>query len=226
LIVALDVADAPRARALVRELGDSVEFYKIGLELAMSGEYFNLLAWLLDEGKQVFADLKFYDVPATVAAAVRQLQGWGASFLTIHGDRAIMQAAAAEKGSDLRVLAVTVLTSLDQDDLRQMGINVDIKTLVLQRAEQARDAGCDGVVASGLEAALLRQTLGQELLIVSPGIRPAENSSADDQKRIVTPSQALANGADYIVVGRPIRNAASPRQAAESMQAEIAAAMQ
>ncbi len=137
-----------------------------------------------------------------------------------------MQAAAAEKGSDLRVLAVTVLTSLDQDDLRQMGINVDIKTLVLQRAEQARDAGCDGVVASGLEAALLRQTLGQELLIVSPGIRPAENSSADDQKRIVTPSQALANGADYIVVGRPIRNAASPRQAAESMQAEIAAAMQ
>ena len=226
LIVALDVADAPRARALVGELGDSVEFYKIGLELAMSGEYFNLLAWLLDEGKQVFADLKFYDVPATVAAAVRQLQGWGASFLTIHGDRAIMQAAAAEKGSDLRVLAVTVLTSLDQDDLRQMGINVDIKTLVLQRAEQARDAGCDGVVASGLEAALLRQTLGQELLIVSPGIRPAENSSADDQKRIVTPSQALANGADYIVVGRPIRNAASPRQAAESMQAEIAAAMQ
>ena len=226
LIVALDVADAPRARALVRELGDSVEFYKIGLELAMSGEYFNLLAWLLDEGKQVFADLKFYDVPATVAAAVRQLQGWGASFLTIHGDRAIMQAAAAEKGSDLRVLAVTVLTSLDQDDLRQMGINVDIKTLVLQRAEQARDAGCDGVVASGLEAALLRQALGQELLIVSPGIRPAENSSADDQKRIVTPSQALANGADYIVVGRPIRNAASPRQAAESMQAEIAAAMQ
>jgi orotidine-5'-phosphate decarboxylase len=226
LIVALDVADAPRARALVRELGDSVEFYKIGLELAMSGEYFNLLAWLLDEGKQVFADLKFYDVPATVAAAVRQLRGWGASFLTIHGDRAIMQAAAAEKGSDLRILAVTVLTSLDQDDLTQMGINVDIKTLVLQRAEQARDAGCDGVVASGLEAALLRQALGQELLIVSPGIRPAANSSADDQKRIVTPSQALANGADYIVVGRPIRNAASPRQAAESIQAEIAAAMQ
>ena len=225
LIVALDVADAPRARALVQELGNSVEFYKIGLELAMSGEYFNLLAWLLDEGKQVFADLKFYDVPATVSAAVRQLQGWGASFLTIHGDRAIMQAAAAEKGSDLRILAVTVLTSLDQDDLTQMGINVDLKTLVLQRAEQARAAGCDGVIASGLEAAELRQTLGRELLIVSPGIRPAENTSTDDQKRIVTPAQALANGADYIVVGRPIRNAASPRQAAESIQAEIAAAI-
>ena len=226
LIVALDVPDAARARALVHELGDSVEFYKIGLELAMSGEYFDLLAWLLDEGKQVFADLKFYDVPATVSSAVRRLRGWGASFLTIHGDRAIMEAAAAEKGSELQLLAVTVLTSLDENDLQQMGINVDVKTLVLQRAEQARAAGCDGVIASGLEAAALREVLGQEMLIVSPGIRPAENSSADDQKRIVTPTQAFANGADYIVVGRPIRNAASPRASAESMQAEIAAALQ
>ncbi len=226
LIVALDLPDAQRARALVQELGDSVEFYKIGLELAMSGEYFDLLAWLLGQGKQVFADLKFYDVPATVSAAVRQLQKCGASFLTIHGDRAIMQAAAAEKGSDLRILAVTVLTSLDQEDLLQMGISVDVKTLVLKRAEQARAAGCDGVIASGLEAIELRQTLGQELLIVSPGIRPAGTTPADDQKRIVTPGQALANGADYIVVGRPIRNAARPRQAAESIQAEIAAALQ
>ncbi len=225
LIVALDVPDAARARALVQELGDAVEFYKIGLELAMSGEYFNLLAWLNDEGKQVFADLKFYDIPATVSAAVRRLQAWGASFLTIHGDRAIMQAAAAEKGPELRILAVTVLTSLDQDDLTQMGINVDVKTLVLKRAEQARASGCDGVIASGLEAAELRETLGQELLIVSPGIRPAENTSAGDQKRIVTPGQAIANGADYIVVGRPIRDADSPRQAAESIQAEIAAAV-
>ncbi len=225
LIVALDIPDAPGARALVQELGDSVEFYKIGLELAMSGEYFNLLAWLKDEGKQVFADLKFYDIPATVSAAVRRLQAWGASFLTIHGDRSIMQAAVAEKGPDLRILAVTVLTSLDQDDLTQMGIDVDVKTLVLRRAEQAQASGCDGVIASGLEAAELRAALGQELIVVSPGIRPAENTSADDQKRIVTPGQALANGADYIVVGRPIRNAASPRQAAESIQAEIAAAV-
>jgi len=225
LIVALDVSDAARARALVQELGDSVEFFKIGLELAMSGEYFNLLTWLLDEGKKVFTDLKFFDVPATVSAAVRQLQGWGTSFLTVHGDRAIVEAAAAEKGSDLRILAVTVLTSLDQRDLTEMGINVELETLVLNRAEQACAAGCDGVIASGLEAAQLRKRLGPELLIVSPGIRPVENAPAHDQKRIVTPGQALANGADYIVVGRPIRNAASPRQAAESIQAEIAAAV-
>ncbi len=226
LIVALDVPDAERARTLVGELGDSVEFYKIGLELAMSGEYFDLLAWLLEQNKQVFTDLKFYDVPATVSAAVRQLQCWGATFLTIHGDRAIMEAAAAEKGPSLRLLAVTVLTSLDQDDLTQMGIDMDVKSLVLMRAEQARTAGCDGVIASGLEAPAIREALGAELLIVSPGIRPAEGNSADDQKRIVTPAQAFANGADYIVVGRPIRNAVSPREAAESMQAEIAAAVQ
>ena len=225
LIVALDVADAARARALVQELDDAVAFYKIGLELAMSGEYFGLLGWLKDEGKQVFADLKFYDVPATVAAAVRQLRRWDASFLTIHGDRAIMEAAAAEKGPDLRLLAVTVLTSLDQGDLTQMGIELDLKTLVLKRAEQAHAAGCDGVIASGLEARALRRALGHDSLIVSPGIRSAEGGSADDQKRIVTPAQAFANGADYIVVGRPIRNAADPRQAAELIQAEIAAAV-
>jgi len=226
LIVALDVPNADKARALVGELGNAVEFYKIGLELAMSGEYFELMAWLLDEGKQVFADLKFYDVPATVSAAVRQLSHRGASFLTIHGDRAIMEAAAAEKGANLRLLAVTVLTSIDESDLRQMGIGMDVNELVLQRAEQARVAGCDGVIASGLEAAALRVALGDDMLIVSPGIRPAENSSNDDQKRIVTPSQAFANGADYIVVGRPIRNAADPRETAEAMQAEIAAAVQ
>jgi orotidine-5'-phosphate decarboxylase len=226
LIVALDVPNADKARALVGELGNAVEFYKIGLELAMSGEYFELMAWLLDEGKQVFADLKFYDVPATVSAAVRQLSHRGASFLTIHGDRAIMEAAAAETGANLRLLAVTVLTSIDESDLRQMGIGMDVNELVLQRAEQARVAGCDGVIASGLEAAALRVALGDDMLIVSPGIRPAENSSNDDQKRIVTPSQAFANGADYIVVGRPIRNAADPRETAEAMQAEIAAAVQ
>ena len=137
-----------------------------------------------------------------------------------------MEAATAEKGSDLRLLAVTVLTSIDQNDLQQMGIALDVNSLVLQRAEQARVAGCDGVIASGLEAAALRETLGQEMLIVSPGIRPAENRPADDQKRIVTAAQALTNGADYIVVGRPIRNAASPRASAEAIQAEIAAALQ
>ncbi|HEY5622969.1 MAG TPA: orotidine-5'-phosphate decarboxylase [Gammaproteobacteria bacterium] len=225
LIVALDVPDAASARALVDELGDSVEFYKIGLELAGSGEYFDLLDWLLDKRKRVFADLKFYDVPATVSAAVRQISRCGATFLTIHGDRAIMEAAATEKGPDLKLLAVTVLTSLDQSDLADMGITRDVKELVLLRAAQALAAGCDGVISSGLEAAAIRERVGPKLLIVSPGIRPADSTSADDQKRIVTPARAFENGADYIVVGRPIRNAASPREMAESMQAEIAAAL-
>ncbi len=225
LIVALDVPDAATAKSLVGELGDSVEFYKIGLELAGSGDYFDLLAWLLEQDKRVFADLKFYDVPATVSSAVRQISRWGASFLTIHGDRAIMEAAASEKGPELELLAVTVLTSLDQNDLAQMGITIDVKELVLMRAEQALEAGCDGVISSGLEAAAIRERVGPKLLIVSPGIRPADSTSVDDQKRIVTPARAFQNGADYIVVGRPIRNAANPRETAESMQAEIAAAL-
>ena len=225
LIVALDVPDATSAKSLVEELGNSVEFYKIGLELAGSGEYFDLLAWLLERDKRVFADLKFYDVPATVSSAVRQISRWGASFLTIHGDRSIMEAAASEKGDELQLLAVTVLTSLDQNDLSDMGITLDVKDLVLMRAAQALEAGCDGVISSGLEASAIRERVGPELLIVSPGIRPADSTSVDDQKRIVTPAKAFENGANYIVVGRPIRNAASPRETAESMQAEIAAAL-
>lgn len=225
LIVALDVPRADAARALVDELGDAVEFYKIGLELSASGSYFELLDWLLERDKRVFADLKLYDVPATVAAAVRQLSHSGASFLTVHGDRPIMEAAASEKGH-LQILAVTVLTSMDGEDLKQMGIGMDVQTLVLERAKLAMAAGCDGVIASGLEAARLRETLGPRPIIVTPGIRPASGSSADDQKRIVTPAQAFENGASFIVVGRPIRNAPSPRQTAEAIQAEIAAALQ
>ena len=224
LIVALDVPDAAAARALVEELGDAVEFYKIGLELAASGGYFDLLDWLIRRDKHVFADLKLYDVPATVAAAVRQLAGRGADFLTVHGDQAIMQAAAAEKGR-LRILAVTVLTSMDGDDLRQQGIELDLRRLVLRRARLAMAAGCDGVIASGLEAAALRRTLGSQPLIVTPGIRPAGTAGGDDQKRIVTPAQALANGASHIVVGRPIRDAPRPRERAETIQAEIADAL-
>ncbi len=225
LIVALDVPDALAAQALVSELGDAVEFYKIGLELAMSGSYFELLAWLLRRNKRVFADLKFYDVPATVAAAVRQIRDRGATFLTVHGDRAIMEAAAEQKGETLRVLAVTVLTSLDKADLEQMGIHDDVRTVVLNRARLATASGCDGVIASGHEADALRAALGTGPLIVTPGIRPAENRTQDDQKRIVTPAGAIRRGADYLVVGRPIRGAPSPRAAAEAIQAEIAAAL-
>lgn len=225
LILALDVPDADSARALVTELGDAVQFYKIGLELAMSGDYFELLDWLLDRGKRVFADLKFYDVPATVAAAVRQVSNRGATFLTVHGDRAIMEAAAAEKGDSLRVLAVTVLTSLDKADLEEMGIHDDVRDVVLNRARLAIASGCDGVIASGHEAAALRSTLGAKPLIVTPGIRPADNTKQDDQKRIVTPAAAIRDGADYLVVGRPIRDAAQPRAAAEAIQDQIAGAL-
>ena len=225
LIVALDVPGAGAARALVKELGEAVEFYKIGLELMATGRFFELLDWLLENDKRVFADLKFYDIPATVAAAVRQLAGRGASFLTVHGDRAVIEAAASEKGS-LKVLAVTVLTSIGRDDLRDMGIGLEVGELVAQRARIAVAAGSDGIIASGLEAAALREELGPEPLIVTPGIRPRGAASADDQKRIVTPARAMANGADYIVIGRPIRNAPSPRQVAEAVQAEIAAALE
>ena len=222
LIVALDVPGADAARSLVRELGDAVEFYKIGLELMASGGYFELLDWLLANDKRVFADLKLYDIPATVAAAVRRLVGRGASFVTVHGDRAIIEAAASEKGS-LGILAVTVLTSIGREDLREMGIAMEVEDLVLQRARTAVAAGCDGLIASGLEAVALRAELGSGPRIVTPGVRPAGTDAVHDQKRVVTPARALASGADYIVMGRPIRSAPSPRQAAEAVQAEIAA---
>jgi orotidine-5'-phosphate decarboxylase len=221
LIFAMDVADPQAARQLVEQLGDSVVFYKIGLELFMSGGYFELLDWMVARGKKVFVDLKFFDVPATVAAAVKQLRNRGVAFATIHGNQAIMEAAAAAKG-DVKILAVTVLTSLDRGDLDDLGFTVDVEKLVLSRARRALEAGCDGVVSSGLEAPLLREFIDHRLLVVTPGIRPVENKPVDDQKRTVDVAQAFANGADYIVVGRPIRDAADPRAAAEAIQQTIA----
>jgi orotidine-5'-phosphate decarboxylase len=221
LIFAMDVADPQAARQLVEQLGDSVVFYKIGLELFMSGGYFELLDWMVARGKKVFVDLKFFDVPATVAAAVKQLRNRGVTFATIHGNQAIMEAAAAAKG-DVKILAVTVLTSLDRGDLDDLGFTVDVEKLVLSRARRALEAGCDGVVSSGLEAPMLREFIDHRLLVVTPGIRPVENKPVDDQKRTVDVAQAFANGADYIVVGRPIRDAADPRAAAEAIQHTIA----
>ena len=223
LIFAMDVPDCDRARQLAEELGDSVIFYKLGLELMMSGGYFELLDWMLAQDKKVFADLKFYDIPATVGAAVRQLKDRGASFLTVHGDKSIMEAAAENKGDDLKVLVVTVLTSLDRSDLGDLGIDCDVGELVLSRAKLAFETGCDGVISSGLEAPKLRRHVDPRLLVVTPGIRPVDDESTGDQKRVVSVEQALRNGADYIVVGRPIRDAESPRAAAESIQAIIAA---
>ena len=226
LIVALDVPGAAAAQALVTRLEDQVVFYKIGLELAMSRDYFTLMDWLLARGKRVFADLKLYDIPATVGAAVRNLSACGASFLTVHGERSVVEAAAANKGTHLRVLAVTVLTSMSEEDLRHSGINYSLSDLAALRASAAIAAGCDGVIASGLEAADLRAQLGPTPLIVTPGIRPTNDDGRDDQKRIVTARQALQSGADYVVVGRPIRDAADPVTAAAALQAEISAALE
>ena len=221
LIFAMDVPNADAARRMTDQLGDSVEFYKLGLELCMAGGYFELLDWMVARGKQVFVDLKFFDVPATVAAAVKKLRNRGVALTTVHGNQAMMEAAGAAKG-DVKVLAVTVLTSLDRGDLDDLGFACDVEQLVLSRARRALEAGCDGVVSSGLEAPLLRQFIDQRLLVVTPGIRPVDNKPVDDQKRTVDVAQAFANGADYIVVGRPIRDAADPRAAAEAIQHTIA----
>jgi len=223
LIFAMDVPDCDQARALATELGDSVTFYKIGLELMMSGEYFELLDWLLARQKKVFCDLKFFDIPATVGSAVRQLKDRGASFVTVHGNQSIMEAAAGNKGDSLKILGVTVLTSLDRGDLDDLGFDCDVEDLVISRARRALEAGCDGVISSGLEVPKLREHIDSRLLVVTPGIRPVDNKEAGDQKRVVTVETAFANGADYIVIGRPIRDAASPAAAADAIQETIAA---
>ncbi len=219
LIVALDVPTVAAARALVTQLGDCVSFYKLGLELFMADGYFALIDWLKTHRKQIFVDLKFFDVPATVARAVSQLNGRGIRFATVHGNDGIMRAAAAAK-RDVQILAVTALTSLDQGDIEDLGFACDIEQLVVSRARRAIACGCDGVVASGREAHRLRNELGRHFVVVTPGIRPVYND--DDQKRVVSPAQAFANGADFIVVGRPIRDADDPRRAAAAILAEIA----
>lgn len=221
LIFAMDVPDADSARRLADRLGSAVQFYKLGLELFMAGEYFELLDWMAGKGKRIFVDLKFFDVPATVSTAIRRLNNRGVTFATVHGNQSMMEAAALAKG-DVKVLAVTALTSLDRGDLDDFGFACDVEELVLSRARRALEAGCDGVISSGLEARRLREHIDQRLLVVTPGIRPVENRPSDDQKRVMSVEEAFASGADYIVVGRPIRDAADPRVAAESIQASIA----
>jgi orotidine-5'-phosphate decarboxylase len=223
LIFALDVDSRAQAFEWVDRLGDAVSFYKVGMELLTSGEYFNVIAELAGRGKKVFVDLKFFDVPATVASAVKGLRRHPVSFCTIHGNDAMMRAAAEVKG-ELKVLAVTALTSLDQRDLNDLGFQCDAKALVESRAKAALACGVDGVVSSGLEASAIRAACGEKLLVICPGIRPVANieSPVDDQKRTVDVAEAFALGADFIVVGRPIRNAVDPRAMALQMQRTIA----
>ncbi len=218
LIFALDVPDLARARQLVSVLGDSVQFYKLGLEFFLSGHYFELIHELKASGKKVFADLKLFDIPPTVGRAVAQLAQHDVDFVTVHGNDAMLKAAVDQAGG-MGVLAVTALTSLDRGDLDDLGFDCDIEALVLSRAQRALALGCRGVISSGLEVSALRASVDEALTVICPGIRPVDN--VDDQKRTMTASQAFEAGADYIVVGRPIRDAADPRQAAEAIQAEI-----
>jgi orotidine-5'-phosphate decarboxylase len=216
LIVALDFPSVADARAFVARAGEAVSFYKIGLELVMSGGL-DLARELAREGKQVFLDMKLLDIGNTVERATRAAAATGATFLTVHAhDAKTLQAAVAGKaGTSLKILGITVLTNLDVNDLRQQGYSGSVDDLVAHRAKLARDAGCDGVVASGLEAAHVRQAVGPELAIVTPGIRLA-GGTAGDQARVATPQTAIAAGADYLVVGRPITAAQDPVAVAET----------
>jgi orotidine-5'-phosphate decarboxylase len=223
LIVALDVASVEQAEALVRQLGDAVLFYKIGYQLGFAGG----LAFaerLTREGKQVFIDMKLHDIGNTVAQGVKSIARLGATFLTVHAYPQTMHAAVdARKGSKLRILAVTVLTSYNDADLAASGYDFTVSELVAERAAQARDIGVDGLVCSAAEAEMVRPLLGPGMLLVTPGIRAAQ-ADADDQKRIMTPAEAIKAGADYLVVGRPVIAAADPKAAAEAIVAEIAKA--
>ena len=224
LIVALDVTSGDHARALVEQIGSAASHYKIGLELAMTPDYFPLLDWLVARGNQVFCDLKLHDIPATVGRAVARLSDSGASMLTIHaGQSAMLEAAVEARSGDLKLLAVTLLTSMNQQDLMDLGVARTPQDQVIANAEMAETAGIDGVVCSGHELATLREEYGNELLTVVPGIRPA-GVDAGDQQRVMTPGQAIAAGASHIVVGRAIRDAADPAAAAAAIQDEIAAA--
>jgi orotidine-5'-phosphate decarboxylase len=221
IIVALDVESMEKAQEIVKRCESHVGFYKVGLQLFMAS-WFDTVDWILDRGHKVMLDLKFFDIPETVKLAVAQVNNRGVSFATIHGNDAIIRAAVEARG-DMKLLAVTVLTSFGEEDMRAMGMTQTVADLVFFRARRALELGCDGVVSSGMEAGRLRQELGEKLLIVTPGIRPGANvrDAADDQKRIVTAGLAIGSGADHVVVGRPITRADDPIKVIERMQQDI-----
>jgi orotidine-5'-phosphate decarboxylase len=221
LIAALDVPTADDARRLVRSFGDAVHFYKLGFELLMSGDYFELADELAGAGNKIFLDHKLYDIPETVGRALRSLRARPVDFVTVHYDRRVLEAACRERG-EIGILAVTVMTSIDAADLRDHGFppGTDPADLVVARSKRAFELGCAGVIASAQEAPRIRAAVGPKLAIVTPGIRATH--SEDDQRRVMTPHEAFANGSDYIVVGRPLRDAENPRAAAQAIQTTIA----
>jgi orotidine-5'-phosphate decarboxylase len=223
LILALDLASVAEAETMIAKLGDAVSFYKIGYQLGFAGGL-SLVQKLSTAGKQVFVDFKLHDIGNTVAKGVESVARLGATFLTVHAYPQTMHAAVdARAGSNLRILAVTVLTSYDDADLAAAGYDFTVPELAAERAAQARDIGVDGLVCSAAEAKNLRGIVGSRMVLVIPGIRPA-GADSDDQKRIMTPAAAIAAGADYLVVGRPILEAPDPKAAAEKIVAEIASA--
>jgi orotidine-5'-phosphate decarboxylase len=224
LIVGLDLPDVEAAEAMIARLGDSVTFYKIGYQLAYAGGL-PLIRKLADAGKKVFADLKLHDIGNTVASGVESVTKLGATFLTVHGYPQTMKAAVQGRaGSSLKILAVTVLTSYDDDDLHAAGYRLGVTDLVEARARQAQALGVDGIVCSPEEVANLRRIVGHQMSLVTPGVRPA-GSAPGDQKRVMTPGRAIAAGADHVVVARPVMQAADPRAVAEAIVEEITLAL-
>jgi orotidine-5'-phosphate decarboxylase len=221
IIFALDVPNPDEAKQWVRKLDGDIKFFKVGLELFLGG-WWDIVDFIIDRGNKVMLDLKFFDIPETVHLAIQQVKDRGVTFATIHGNDAIIKAALSDRGN-VKVLAVTVLTSFDESDMRQMGLTGTVEELVLIRSRKALNLGCDGVVSSALEAKPLRDELGSNFLVVTPGIRPESSvAGEDDQKRIATARQAILNGADHVVIGRPIRMAADPISTIKKLQDEIA----
>jgi orotidine-5'-phosphate decarboxylase len=221
IIFALDVPNPNEAKEWVSKLDRDIKFFKVGLELFLAG-WWDIVDFIIDRGNQVMLDLKFFDIPETVHLAIQQVKDRGVTFATIHGNDAIIKAAISDRGK-VKVLAVTVLTSFDESDMRQMGLVGSVEDLVLIRSRKAFELGCDGVVASALEAKPLREELGRNFLVVTPGIRPESSvPGEDDQKRIATARNAILNGADHVVIGRPIRMATDPIGTIKILQEEIA----
>ncbi len=221
IIFALDFSDPKEAKEWVRKLENHVKFFKVGLQLFLAG-WWPIIEYIVERNNKVMVDLKFFDIPETVGLAMRQLKDREVTFATIHGNRPIIEAAVAEKHG-VKILAITVLTSFDESDMREMGFNRSVKDLVLIRSRKALKLGCDGIVSSAHEAPALREELGSNFLIVAPGIRPGLNIDIekDDQKRIATATQAISNGADYVVIGRPISTSPDPLRSVQSIQKEI-----